>query len=267
MTDWLTIKHGDEPIVVSVPHAGLTIPEDLISGYRSLPIARHDADLYVDQLYVFAADLGATIVSTDISRSVIDVNRDPSGASLYPGQITTGLCPVTSFDGAPLYLEGREPDDTEIKHLREAYFEPYHSAITNELKRLREMHGTIVLYDAHSILSHVERLFDGELPQFNIGTNDGKSCAPELTARVEKCCADSGHSHVTNGRFKGGWITRHYGSPGQGIHAIQMELAMRGYLDETANWPPPWDSRRAASLQQTLSPIISQCIDFAKEQS
>lgn len=265
MTDWLTIERGEEPLVVSVPHAGTLIPEAIEARLVSPDLARKDADLYVDRLYGFARELGATVVRTAISRTVIDVNRDPSGRSLYPGQATTGLCPIESFDGELLYRDGEEPSADEIRERRAAWFDPYHAAIAEELGRLREACGTVVLYDAHSIRSRVPRLFDGELPQFNIGTNEGATCAPALEKAVAEVCAASGHSWVANGRFKGGWITRHYGAPGEGVHAIQMELAIRGYADEHAGaWPPPWDGERAAPLQETLGTVLAACLDFAR---
>jgi formiminoglutamase len=243
--DWVQIHRGEAPLVVSLPHTGTDIPPELAARFVSPWLARKDADWWVDQLYGFARDLGATTVRTPISRSVIDVNRDPSGASLYPGQATTELCPTTTFDGEPLYREGQAPDVGEVARRRETWFEPYHAALQAELDRLRSLHGRVVLYEAHSIRSRVPRLFDGELPNFNIGTNSGASCDPALTAAVEAACDASSFSRVTNGRFKGGWTTRRYGQPQAGVHAIQIELACRGYIDEPreeptpANWPPP----------------------------
>lgn len=263
MTHWLSVSRGDAPLIVSIPHAGLEIPDDIALTLRSLSLARHDADFHVDRLYGFASDLGATIIRTGISRTVIDVNRDPSGQSLYPGQATTGLCPETTFEGVPLYEPHSLPSDAEIARRRNLYFDPYHAALEAEIARLRRGHHHIVLYDAHSILGRVPRLFDGALPQFNIGTFGGKSCAPRLTAAVSDAC--SGHSTVVDGRFKGGWITRHYGRPEEGVHAIQMELAMRGYLDESGPWPPAWDDARARSLQSQLHEALAACIDFAKD--
>ncbi|RJF85973.1 N-formylglutamate deformylase [Sphingomonas cavernae] len=262
-TDWLTVVRGDAPLIVSVPHAGTHIPADIAAGLVSTALGEHDADLYVDRLYAFATDLGATVIRTAISRTAIDMNRDPSGASLYPGQATTGFCPIETFDGEALYKPGHEPDDAEIARRHDRYFAPYHAAIAGEIERLRSHHPRIVLYDAHSIRSHVSRLFDGELPQFNIGTNSGISCDPALAAAVEAVCDISGHSRVTNGRFKGGWITRHYGQPESGVHAIQMELAMRGYLDEAAPWPPAWDAIRAQPMQHILEQVLGACMDFA----
>lgn len=265
MNDWLHIERGEAPLIVSIPHAGTDIPDDIVPSLVSIPLGQHDADLYVDQLYAFARDLGATIIRTSISRTVIDVNRDPSGASLYPGQTTTGLCPTETFDGLPFYKEGQQPDDGEIARRRELYFTPYHMAIASELKRLRSGDERVVLYDAHSIRSIVPRLFDDELPIFNIGTNSGASCDVALAKAVETVCAASGQSHITNGRFKGGWITRHYGRPADGVHAIQMELAMRAYLDESLTWPPPFDPEIAASTQAILGDVLSACLAFAKE--
>lgn len=266
--DWLAVHHGDAPLIVSFPHTGIEIPAELEPGLASGWIARRDADHWVDVLYDFAHELGATTVRTALARTVIDVNRDPSGASLYPGQATTGLCPVETFDGEPLYKSGAEPGPAEVLRRRGRYFEPYHAALAEQIDRLRAQHGQVVLYDAHSIRSRVPRLFEGELPQFNIGTNQGSSCDLRLTARIEKICAASGYSHVTDGRFRGGWITRHYGAPTRGVHAVQMELAMRGYLHEPdaptrENWPAPLDDLLAARLRVALRDILDACIAFA----
>jgi formiminoglutamase len=258
----IAIERGQAPLIVSIPHAGTEIPDDIAPDLISLERARYDADLYIDKLYAFAGGMGATIFRTTISRTVIDMNRDPSGVSLYPGMATTGLCPLTTFDGDPLWREGREPDDAEIARRREMYFEPYHRGLQAEIDRLRAKHPAVVLYEAHSIRSHVPMLFDGELPHFNIGTNSGAACAPELAEAVAGQC---GRSQVVDGRFKGGWTTRHYGRPEQGVHAIQMELAMRTYLDEglATAWPPAWDEARAERARDILRPILAAAIEFA----
>ncbi len=263
--DWLRVHRGDAPLVVAFPHGGTELAgldEQFVSPWH----AQIDTDWWIAELYAFAADLGATTVSTAISRSVIDMNRDPSGASLYPGQATTELCPTTTFDGEPLYRFG-EPDEAEITRRLHLYHRPYHEALAAELDRLRVQHGKVVLYDAHSIRSHVPRLFDGALPQFNIGTNGGATCAPELEGLVANICAASGESHVVNGRFKGGWTTRHYGRPEGGTHAIQMELAQRGYMTEPAeithaNWPSPLDP--VPAIRPVLRQVIAATLDFAK---
>jgi formiminoglutamase len=266
MTGWLDIHRGDAPLVIGLPHTGADIPPELEAHFVSPWLARKDADWWVDRLYGFAAEMGATIVRTRMSRSVIDVNRDPTGHSLYPGQATTELCPTTTFDGEPLYRDAA-PDAGEIARRRERWFDPYHAALAVELERLRDAHGKVVLYDAHSILSHIPRLFDGELPLFNIGTNGGVTCDPALEAAVTGAVEATGRSHVLNGRFRGGWTTRHHGRPADGIHAIQMELAMRGYLTEPAHlspdtWPPPFDP--APPLIGDLKTIIAACIAFAR---
>jgi len=263
----LEIHRGTAPLVVSFPHTGTDIPAGIGAGFAYPWLARRDADWWIDQLYAFAADLGATTVRTTISRSAIDVNRDPSGASLYPGQATTELCPTTTFDGEPLYREGQEPDGEEVTRRRALWFDPYHQALAAELDRLRSTHPNVVLYDAHSIRSRIPRLFEGELPQFNIGTFSGASCDRALAEAVEAECAASGLSHVLNGRFKGGWTTRHYGRPVDGVHAIQMELAMRGYMAEPEtptpdNWPTQLDP---APLRAPLTRILKACIAFAEK--
>ena len=260
---WLTVKRGEAPLLVSFPHTGLSVPAECASGLVSFPLARHDADYHIDRLYAFATELGATAVHTALSRTVIDVNRDPSGASLYPGQATTGLVPTETFDGRPLYREGKAPSPDEIEQRKTLYFAPYHLALAEEAARLRALHRRIVLYDCHSIRSVIPRLFEGELPVFNIGTNDGKSCDPALTERVASICAASRWSCVIDGRFKGGWITRTYGRPGDGVHAIQMELAFRGYLPDEGD-PPPWDPGFAVPIQQTLRAVLEACLAFAR---
>lgn len=269
MTSWLDIRRGEAPLVVAFPHTGTDLA-DTGGAFRSQWSARRDTDWWVDQLYDFATELCATTIRTAISRSVIDVNRDPSGKPLYPGQATTELCPTTTFDGEPLYRDAT-PDHAEIARRRSLWFDPYHAAIESEIARLRTIHRRVVVYDAHSIRSTVPRLFDGELPHFNIGTNDGQACAPDLTNDIVN--AVTGHdaqnwSLVINGRFKGGWTTRNYGRPETGVHAIQMELAMRSYLKEPAavdeaNWPQPLDKARTADITPILRDILAACIAFA----
>jgi len=266
VTDWLEIRRGDAPLVVSFPHSGTDIPPEVADRFVSLWLARKDADWWIDRLYAFAAELGATTVRTRISRSVIDVNRDPSGASLYPGQTTTELCPTSTFEGEALY-KGDPPDEAEIARRCATWFTPYHEALSAELERLRAAHGKVVLYDAHSILSVVPRLFEGALPQFNIGTNFGVTCDPALTGTVVAIAEASGRGHVLDGRFRGGWTTRHHGRPAEGVHAIQMELAMRGYLMEPGainpdSWPAPLEP--ASPLIADLKAILSACIAFAR---
>jgi len=266
--EWLTVTPGASPLVVSLPHTGTVLPPDIESRVASPWLARKDTDWWIDRLYDFATDLGATVVHTAISRTVIDVNRDPSGVSLYPGQATTALCPVETFDGEPLYPEGAAPDRRDIAERRRRYFEPYHAALDAQLARLGARHPRVLLYDCHSIRSLIPRLFTGELPQFNLGTNDGASCDPTLTHALERRCDSSGLSRVTNGRFKGGYITRHYGRPAAGVHALQMELACRGYIDEPLapgpeSWPTPWSEARAARLRDTLVGVLDDALAWA----
>ena len=269
MPDWLRVIRGNVPLLLSIPHAGVDLPPGLEQGLTSIWLARRDADWWVDQLYDFAAGLGATLVMTRISRTVIDVNRDPGGASLYPGQATTELCPTTTFDGEALYAPGTAPDAAAIAMRTERYFAPYHAALSAELARLRALHPRVVLYDCHSIRSRIPRLFAGDLPHFNIGTAGGASCAPELTAAVAAICASSSYSSVVNGRFKGGYITRHHGRPEADVHALQMELACRGYLPEKPgpvhppSWPPAYDAAYAAPLRAVLERILDACLRFA----
>lgn len=265
---WLSIRRGDAPLLLSIPHSGTDLRE-VESRFVSPWLARKDADWWIGDLYSFAAALDATIVRTTVSRSVIDVNRDPSGVSLYPGMATTELCPTTTFDGEPLYRDPAPLSAAEIDARRERYFDPYHAALRDELARLRRQHARVVIYDCHSIRSRIPRLFEDELPQFNLGSNSGQSCDPALSIAAQAACASSGYSHVLNGRFKGGYITRHFGRPQDGVHALQMELACRGYIEEPIgavspdNWPVPYDPEFAAPLRSVLTTVLSRCIEFA----
>jgi formiminoglutamase len=269
MAALVEITRGTAPLVVSIPHTGTDIPPDIEAKLLSGWLARKDADWWIEKLYDFAAGLGATVLRATVSRTVIDVNRDPSDASLYPGQATTGLCPTETFDGEPLYKPGAEPDAAEIARRRTLHFVPFHAALAAEIVRLRETHPRIVLYDCHSIRSVVPRLFDGELPHMNIGTNSGLSCDPALQRQIEAICAASGFSWVANSRFKGGWITRHYGRPEEGVHAAQMELACRSYMEEPIGpvseekWPTPYDDTPASEMRAVLRQILYACQAWA----
>lgn len=265
---WLTVEEGVAPLILSMPHTGTDLA-GLETRLVSAWLARKDADWWIEKLYGFAQAHGATVVRTSLSRSVIDVNRDPSGLSLYPGQTTTELCPTTTFDGEPLYKPGQAPDPDEVADRRARYFDPYHAALAAQIARLRGQCRTVVLYDCHSIRSVVPRLFEGVLPHFNIGTNSGKSCDPALERAVAAACAETGYSRVINGRFKGGFITRQYGRPAENVHAIQMELACRGYLRESAGplaeggWPVAYDPEFAAPMRAALGKVLNSCLDFA----
>ncbi|WP_315920589.1 N-formylglutamate deformylase [Mesorhizobium sp. SP-1A] len=268
-TPWLTVVRGTAPLLLSIPHTGTELA-DLESRLSSPWTARCDTDWWIEKLYDFASGLGATVVRTGISRTVIDLNRDPSGASLYPGQTTTGLCPTETFDGDDLYRhEEDKPDAAEIEERRRTYFDPYHAALQAEIDRLRATHDRIVLYDCHSIRSVLPRLFEGTLPVFNLGTNDGRSTDPALQEKVRGILADTGVSYVVNGRFKGGWITRRYGQPDKGVHALQMELACRGYMREPGdkaspeNWPSEYEAAFATPIREKLLTILQSAIAWA----
>ena len=268
MSEWLEVARADLPLIVCFPHTGLDIPSALATRFASPWLARKDADHHVHRLYDFARQLGATTLRTTISRSVIDVNRDPSGASLYPGQTTTELCPLTTFDGESLYRANAQPTAAEIDERLSQYFWPYHTALQAEIARLRARHARVAVYDAHSIRSRIERLFTGTLPELNFGTNDARSCDPALEQAVQDVVASSERSFVCNGRFKGGWTTRHYAAPDSGVHTLQMELACRSYLLEPdapdeSNWPAAFEPARAQPLQALLKQVLQACLAFA----
>lgn len=248
------VIRGDGPLVLGLPHTGTWLPGDVADALNDNGRALADTDWHVDRLYD-GLIAGATSVRATFHRYVIDANRDPAGTSLYPGQNTTGLVPLTDFDGQPIWAT--PPDAGQIAARRAAFHAPYHAALAAELDRVRARHGVAILFDCHSIRSRIPFLFDGVLPDFNIGTHDGASCDPRVAALVTaRCRAAKGMTVTVNGRFKGGWTTRHYGRPAQGFHVIQMELAQSTYL--AAEAPPwAWDPARAGRLRAHLADILS----------
>jgi len=255
----LTFKRGRVPLLISIPHAGLrltpAVENGLIDEARSLP----DTDWHIPQLYDFADELGASIVAAEYSRFVIDLNRPSDNKPLYAGA-TTGLYPETLFDGVPLFREGQEPSAAERDRYLAEIWGPYHRTIEQELARLRDEFGYVLLWDAHSIRSHVPHLFDGRLPDFNLGTFNGASCDPELARRLESVCAGFGdYTHVLNGRFKGGHITRHFGDPAHDIHAVQLELAQSTYMEEFEpfNYRPDLAEPTREVLKALLTELIA----------
>ncbi|MBU6206251.1 MAG: N-formylglutamate deformylase [Alphaproteobacteria bacterium] len=258
-----TLECGDAPLIFSMPHGGLDLPDECHAGLIDPATAINDADFWIDQVYGFAAGMDITRLTAHVSRIAIDLNRDPSGQSLYPGQATTGLVPTTDFDGNPLYHAHAEPDAAEVARRIAAYHAPYHAALAGEIARLRALHSHIVVYDCHSIRSHVPWLFNGELPVLNLGTHDGTTCAPELQTRLAAVCDAAPLSHVVNGRFKGGWITRHYANPAGGVHCVQMELAQRAYMVEPLG---AYDAIHAAPLTATLQSLLTTILDWLGDQ-
>jgi N-formylglutamate deformylase len=253
-------SEGNGPLLVSMPHVGLHIPDDIAAGMTSLALTLSDTDWHIDRLYDFLDDLGASVIAATQSRYVVDLNRPPDGASLYPGQATTGLCPTDTFDGEPLYNDGAMPDDAAIARRVEDYWKPYHERLKAELRRLKAAHGYALLWDAHSIRSKVPRLFDGRLPDFNIGTAGGASCDPEPARRVVAAAkAAQDYGTVVNGRFKGGYITRQYGRPDDGAHAIQLELSQRTYMDEAA--PFTFRDDLALAVRPALRSMLEAMLD------
>lgn len=250
------VIRGDGPIVLGVPHAGTFVPDNIRARLNETGLKLADTDWHVDRLYDGLLS-SATMVKAGFHRYVIDANRDPAGASLYPGQNTTSLCPVTDFDGRPIYHNGQEPDAAEIQARRLAWHAPYHAALEAEIKRVKALHGVAILYDCHSIRSVVPFLFEGRLPDFNTGTNNGATCAPAVEAAVvSNTETAAGYTSVLNGRFKGGWTTRHYGRPTDGVHAIQMELAQRTHL-KSEDLPFALDEEKADRLRGPLKTILS----------
>ncbi len=259
-TDIVTVTRGSSPLILSMPHPGTALPPEVAATLNERGRLVEDTDWHMRRLYGFAAPFQPTIVEAQLSRFVIDLNRDPAGVSLYPGQATTELVPSTTFDGAPIWQNA--PDANEIERRKVAYFQPYHQALAAEIARVKAEHGYCLLWDCHSIKSEIPRLFEGTLPTLNLGTNSGESCAPGVERAAVAAMAGQPFTQILNGRFKGGWITRHYGRPFAGVHALQMEIALSAYLTEEA---APWafDATKAASLQTALSAIIEAALGAA----
>ena len=259
MTPW-QLARGDSPLIIDVPHAGTFVPDELSARLSAAARAFPDTDWHVDKLYAFSAAAGATVIVATHSRYLVDLNRDPSGAVLYAGANNTELCPTQTFANERIY-EGNPPDGAEIADRRAAYFAPYHAQLAAEIERVRSRHGFAVLLDGHSIRSSVPRFFSGRLPDLNLGTADGASCAESIQRLAQGIVgAAPGFSHVANGRFKGGYVTRHYGAPTRGVHALQLEIAQACYMDEDP--PYPWDERRAGALINVLSALVSALADW-----
>ena len=247
-------RPGQSPLVISLPHAGRRIPGALALRLTAAARAVPDTDWHVERLYGFAREAGAGWLEPRLSRYVVDLNRPPDDAPLYPGQVSTGLCPAYSFAGEPLYADS-PPDAAEVDARRTQYWEPYHARLEALLAAARERHGFAVLLDAHSIRSEVPRLFAGRLADINVGTNDGRSCDPGLRAAVMAAVeAAAAFTSVLDGRFKGGYITRHYGDPRRGVHAVQIELAQAAYMDEGGTG---YDPPRAAPLVAVLRTVVA----------
>ncbi|MGH8158275.1 MAG: N-formylglutamate deformylase [Rhodanobacter sp.] len=254
--DTFTLQRGRVPLLISLPHDGSFIPDDIAACMRPAARRSPDTDWHVGRLYQPLAEaLGASVLKPLASRYVIDLNRPADGHALYPGQRETGLVSTIGFDGEPLYLEGVLPDAEEVQQRINEYWKPYHQAISQELARLCVEHGRAVLWEGHSIRSRVPMLFDGQLPDFNLGTASGASCAEPLQVQLQACLeSQSRFSFAVNGRFKGGYITRHFGAPAAGVQAVQLELAQHNYMDEESFG---YDEVRAVAVQKLIERLLS----------
>ncbi len=253
---------GTQPLLISMPHAGTYVPPTLAARFTEEARQVPDTDWHMERLYAFAKDMGASILAATHSRYVVDLNRPPDGASLYPGQNVTGLCPVDTFDDTPIYTRGDVPDDSEIAARRDAVWAPYHAQLRAELDRIRAQHGVAVLWDAHSIRSVLPRFFEGKLPDLNLGTADGASCSPALAQELLAIARSApGYTGVLNGRFKGGHITRHYGQPERNIHAVQLEMTQCSYMQEAL--PFSYLPEVAAGVQPHLERMLKTVLAFA----
>ena len=266
MVPLFEFQEGTLPLLISIPHAGTELPQDIAGRLSEVARAVPDTDWHVDRLYAFAADMGANVLKANYSRYVVDLNRPTDGGLLYPGQRETGLCPLATFTDAPLYAPGDEPGADEIASRVERYWKPYHDRLSATLASLREQHGFALLWDAHSIRAEVPVLFEGRLPDFNLGTGGGTSCPPEIAgALLAAAQRAEGFSAVLNGRFKGGYITRHYGRPQENIIAVQLELTQSAYMDESQ--PHVWSQSRAEAARQVIEVLLRTLLDSARRYS
>lgn len=259
-------SQGSQPLLISMPHVGTYLPPDIAAGLTEEALLVPDTDWHIERLYAFAKEMGASIIQATHSRYVVDLNRPPDGKSLYPGQATTGLCTDITFAGGPVYLSGQAPTQQEVELRREQYWQPYHDKVAEEIARLKSQFPVVVLWDAHSIRSVLPQFFEGKLPDFNVGTNSGQSCALALENRIADIAAQARpYTSVTNGRYKGGYITRQYGQPDQNVHAVQMEMTQSSYMDEGPAFA--YDETKAATMQVHLRKMLQAVIDFAKEEA
>ncbi len=257
------LNMGTAPILVSMPHIGFDIPPDLRSGYVPRALDAEDTDWHLDRLYNCLPALGASVLRPRFSRYVIDLNRPPDDAPMYPGASNTELCPTRFFTGDALYLPGREPPVEERQRRREVYWQPYHDALRGEMDRIRAEHGFVLLWDAHSIRSRIPWLFEGVLPDLNIGTANGDSAHASIAQATADAAARYGDvSHVVNGRFKGGYITRHYGDPAGDAHAVQLEMCQSTYMSEQA--PYAYDELLATGMQPVIRDMMQAAFDACK---
>jgi len=255
-----TLYRGNAPLLVSLPHVGTEIPVDQRPRHVERAFAVEDTDWHLDRLYAFVRDLGASLIVPRYSRYVVDLNRPRENKPMYAGQNNTELCPTRFFTGEPLYQDGRAPDEAEIQRRVRTFWQPYHDGLRDELDRLKAQHGHAVLFDGHSIKSELPWLFDGTLPHMNLGTVGGTSCAPGLRdALVAVFAAQDAYSFVVDGRFKGGHITRHFGQPREGLHAVQLEMCWRAYMDEI---PPRWNDARAVAVTPLLRALVLTMRDW-----
>jgi len=257
-TDLFEFHPGRLPLLVSVPHDGRDLPPDIAGDMTPAALALPDTDWHVSRLYDFCRDLGASLLVAKVSRYVVDLNRSGRDEPLYPGRVSTGVCPVETFAGEALYVDGHAVTADQRAERVARYWRPYHDRLAAELSRLRDTHGVALLWDAHSIASRVPRLFDGALPDLNLGSFDLASCDPGIARAVYDHAEDTGYSAVHNGRFKGGHITRHYGRPSRGVHALQLELAQSCYMDEASL---RYDPAKAARLEKLLETLLRVFID------
>lgn len=260
----IDIQPGDVPLIVNVPHDGREIPAAMGANMTAEALALPDTDWHIRDMYAFAADMGATVTSARYSRYVVDLNRDPSGKSLYPGADTTGVCPTSTFHQEPIYRDGRAPDDSEIARRLESYWHSYHAELARVIAEQRDRFGAVLLFDAHSIGSVLPRFFEGQLPDFNLGTADGASADGELTRQMfDVLDGAAGYSAVLNGRFKGGYITRHYGDPANGVHAIQLEMGQVAYMEEEAPYRLLPD--RAGKVRPVLEDLLATGLAWIRQ--
>jgi len=254
-----TVKEIGEPspLVISVPHDGGTMAPGMIERLQPYAADCPDRDHLIAAVFDFD-DLPHTRIKAEYSRYVVDLNRPADGDALYPGQPETGVCPITGFDDRPLYRPSQAPEEEEIKQRIERYWQPYHNELAQLIDRAKDRFGYCLLIDAHSIDDVVPRFFTGTLPNINVGTFAGKSCDAKYKNIITDALSQQGiYSWVINDRFKGGYITRHYGQPKNHVHAIQLEHGKSIYARDLQNL-----SNDAIALRRFWKTVFSRLLTF-----
>ncbi|GAA4113631.1 N-formylglutamate deformylase [Aquimarina addita] len=252
------------PILISIPHAGTQFPVE-IKHYYKKKMRNHldDTDWYVHKLYEFAPSLGITIIKANLSRWVIDLNRDPKSIPLYTdNRLITAITPITDFYGNNIYTSSSsEPDPIEIQRRLDLYYWPYYRQIETLIADLKKKFGKVLLWDAHSIRHLVSTIQKKPFPDMILGNNDQKTAHPQLILTALEKLRSKKFEVAHNTPFKGGHITRYFGKPAQNVHALQLEMNKILYMDDNEI---TYNTKRASEVQEVLQDTLQHLIRTMK---